>query len=295
MNNQKNNNFMKLEKKIMSEIKSGQIKLRSKYVFWAKKLGLSSALSLSIVLAILFFNLILFYMKATDNLSYLSFGKNGFLAFLESFPYLLVIVFLFFLLITGYLITKTDWSYKRPFKYIALTLLIIVLLVGGALASTNFSQRIEEQAFANRGTGLFFKPFLKRGMGVRNSGLTGEIDEVGEDYLIINTPRGKQYLDLSYIKVEPNLSKFKKGQWVIAIGERKDDIFVIKEIRLTENNECPMIKRGLHVYPDQSLDFLRLQKNHFSQPNERIKKCLYDCIETDGFNQLCFEKCRLVK
>jgi len=289
MNNQRNNDSMKLEEKIMSGIKSGQIKLRSKYIFLSKKLGLSGALSLSVILAIFFFNLILFYMKTTDNFIYLTFGKNGFLAFLESFPYLLVIVFLLFLLFTGYLITKTDWSYKKPFKYIMLMLIMIVLLVGGVLASTSFSQRIEKQAFANRGTGLFLKPFLKRGMGLRDSGLVGEIDEIDENYLIINTPRGKQYLDLSHLLSQQISLEFEKREWIIAIGERKDNIFLTKEIRLIKNKECPMIRRGIYIYPKEK------PMNHFFQPNEKVKKCLHDCIEVNGFNQFCFEKCRPMK
>jgi len=247
----RSNNPMRLEKRVMSEIKSGKIKLRSKYIFWAKKLGLNSALSLSIVLAILFFNLVLFYMKSTDNLGYLSFGKNGLLAFLESFPYSLVIAFALFLLVAGYLITKTDWSYKKQFKYIALTLVIIVLFAGSILASTNFSQNIEKQAFINKGAGLFFKPFLKRGMDLRNSGLVGEIDEIGESYLIIDTPKGKQYLDLSQLKHKLVLFEPKEGQSIIAIGERKDDIFIAYKIRLTGKNECPMIKRGIHIFKNE--------------------------------------------
>ena len=47
-----------LENKIMSKIKSGKIKLRSRYVFAAQKLGLGGALVLTILLAILFFSLV---------------------------------------------------------------------------------------------------------------------------------------------------------------------------------------------------------------------------------------------
>jgi len=246
-----NDNPVGLEKKIMSEIKSGRIKLRSKYIFWGKKLGLNSALSLSVILAILFFNLVLFYMKSTDSLGYLSFGKNGLLAFLESFPYSLVIVFVLCLLVAGYLITKTDWSYKKQFKYIALTLIIIVLLGGSILASTNFSYNIEKQAFINRGAGLFFKPFLKRGIGLRSNGLVGKIDEIGESYLIVSTLGGKQYLDLNQLKHKFISSEFEEGQLVIAVGTRKDDIFVVAKIRLIQKNECPMIRRGIHIFKNE--------------------------------------------
>jgi hypothetical protein len=91
----------KLENSIMGKIKSGQVKLKSKYIFWAEKLGLGTAFALTVILSILFFNLILFYLKETDNLKYLSFGKFGIFAFLESFPYLLVVVFIVLIVLAG--------------------------------------------------------------------------------------------------------------------------------------------------------------------------------------------------
>ena len=43
-----------LEDKVMSEIKSGRVKLRSKYIFLAEKLGVGSVLVFTILLAVLF-------------------------------------------------------------------------------------------------------------------------------------------------------------------------------------------------------------------------------------------------
>ena len=80
----------KIEEKVMAEIKSGKVKLRSRYVFLAEKLGIGSAFIFSVFLAVLFFTLVLFYLQASDNLGYLSFGSRGMFAFLETFPYLLV-------------------------------------------------------------------------------------------------------------------------------------------------------------------------------------------------------------
>jgi len=57
-----------LEKNVMDKIKTGRVKLRSRYVFLAEKLGLGSALALSFMLAALFFSLFLSYLKASDNL-----------------------------------------------------------------------------------------------------------------------------------------------------------------------------------------------------------------------------------
>ena len=75
-------------------------------------MGLGSALLLSALIAVFFINLVLFYAKSTDNLEYLSFGFQGALAFLESFPYLWMLLGILFIFIACYLIKKYDISYK---------------------------------------------------------------------------------------------------------------------------------------------------------------------------------------
>ncbi|MBU3999766.1 hypothetical protein KKG29_01125, partial [Patescibacteria group bacterium] len=203
----------------MSEIKSGKVKLRSKYIFLAEKLGLESAFILSVLSAILFFNLFFFYLKTTDNLEYLSFGSAGICAFLESFPYLLVITFALFLFLAGYLMAKTDFSYKKPFGYFAAGLIIFVTVMGGMLAYTDISEKIEEQAFGNRAPGIFFRPFIKRGIESRDMGATGKISEIGDNYLVIETPFGAQNVDIR--SLEPLMvEKFEKDQFIMAIGKR---------------------------------------------------------------------------
>ena len=113
----------KIENQIMKKIEKSKIK--SKYFVLTEKIGLGGGLIFSILLSIFFLNLFLFYIKSIDNLEYLSFGKNGILAFLESFPYHWLLIFIIALFIAGYLITKYDISYKKPFIYIAIALILL--------------------------------------------------------------------------------------------------------------------------------------------------------------------------
>ena len=99
-----------LEDKVMESIKGGNVKLRSRYLFLAEKLGLGSALVLTILLAVLFFSLVLFYLQATDNLWYLSFGSRGIYAFLESFPYFLVVALVILILLSDWILKKSGVS-----------------------------------------------------------------------------------------------------------------------------------------------------------------------------------------
>lgn len=285
-----NKNFQKLENKIMSEIKSGKVKLRSKYLFIAEKLGLESAFVLSAVLSILFFNLFLFYLKATDNLEYLSFGTSGIAAFLESFPYLLVISFIFFLFLAGYLMTKTDFSYKKPFKYFAISLIVIIMITGSVLAYTDVSEKIEQQAFSENLSGTILKPFLNCGIGLHKNGLSGKIFEVSDDYIIIEIPSGLQKVDVYNLRSEEK-SGLDKNEFIIAIGERKDNVFIASQIRIVDQDSMPMIRRGINrsVHYNQINPYSK--RNRFLIQDEDMKKCMNECLKLSEYRRKCFDSC----
>lgn len=293
-----NNNFKKFENKVMSEIKSGRVKLRSKYIFLAEKFGLNSALILSTVLAILFFSLVLFYIRATDNLEYLSFGKDGILAFLESFPYLLVVSFILLLLITGYLITKTEWSHKKPFKYFVIGLITLVLIIGSVIAYVGIAEQIEYQIFDNRMPGIFFKPFIGRMMGPHGRGVAGKVYEVNNDYLILETMHGFEKISLFKLSCQKTTCKdqFEVNQFIIAIGKRADNIFVVDKIRITsEDNFSPIIKRRIHrrfdSFFNNHLDGTQSLPPNLLNFDESTNKCVEKCFNETSRPKRCFSKC----
>ncbi len=288
------NSEIKIEDKVMAEIKSGRVKLRSKYIFLAEKVGLGGVLGLSIVLAILFFNLTLFYLKATDNLQYLSFGREGFFVFLESFPYPFIIVFILFLILSGYFITKSDFAYKKPFAYWALGITFFVLISGGVLAFTDVSEKIEEAAYSSRPAGFFLKPFYKAGFKMRERGLAGIIYEKSQEYLIIKTPHGLQRVLLNDLTLDERLS-FKVGQFVMAVGERRGYDFIAHDLKIMKKGELPMTQRGInrrfgpenfntstppHLPPLEDLNF-----------SPEVKKCLEECFVSNRVSDLCFSEC----
>ncbi|MCK5475068.1 MAG: hypothetical protein KAI71_00615 [Candidatus Pacebacteria bacterium] len=287
-----NKNPQKLENKIMSEIKSGKVKLRSKYLFLAEKLGLESAFVLSVILSILFFNLFLFYLKATDNLKYLSFGASGITAFLESFPYLLIIGFIVFLFLAGYLMTKADFSYKKPFKYFAISLIVIIIFAGSTLAYTDVSEKIEQQAFSENLSGTILKPFLNCGIGLRKNGLSGKVFEVSDDYIIIEIPSGLQKVDVQNLESEEKL-KLDKDKFIIAIGERGDDVFIASKIRIVDQDSMPMIRRGINrsAHYDQTNPYLK--RNRFLIQDEDMKKCMNECLDLSERRRKCFDSCNV--
>lgn len=233
-----------IENRVMDKIKSGRIKLRSRYIFLAEKLSIGSVFILSALLAILFFNLALFYLRASDNLAYLSFGSRGFFAFLESFPYLLVAVFVLLIFVAGFLVKKSEWSYKKPFGYVAVGLIALVIIFGSVLALTNIAEQIERGAFGRHTAGKFFRPFFEHGLMEKRRGEAGRVIEVSENYAVIQTPRGLQKIDLGGLEDKPDQLPA-VGSFIMAVGERKDDVFIAYGIRVVNEKDLPMIRRGV--------------------------------------------------
>lgn len=230
------NNQQQLEEKILAEIKSGQLKLRSKYVFLAEKLGLSSAFALSALLASLVFSLSLFYLKASDNLVYLSFGSRGLFAFLESFPYLLVAGLVIFVFLAGFILKKSGVAYQNHFAFLALGLLIVVCLLGVALSLTDINRRIQKRVMDRPMMMGVFRPMGDEGF----RGLAGRVLEVGDDSMAIQTPCRKINLlpegipDFTVMKIQP-------GNFIIAVGERHGNQFAAERIRIVNEREIPFM------------------------------------------------------
>ena len=269
----------KIENKIMDKIKDGRIKLKSKYIFWAEKLGLGTAFTLSVILSILFFNLILFYLKETDNLKYLSFGKFGIFAFLESFPYLLVIAFILLIILAGYLITKSDASYKKPFGQIIIVMISIIMFFGVILTFTNISNQIEN--YSRNMKERILLPFDN----VRERGVSGIIYELYDDYLILQTPQG-----LRTVKFDKDY-KLEVGQFIISVGETKQYDFFAKDIKIIKKEEIPAVGREINF------KFESFNKNGNIPPelllfNENEKECISDCMKSNDKKTDCFKECK---
>ena len=243
-----------LENKIMKEIKGGRAKLKSKYVFLAEKLGLGSGLVLTILLGVLLFSLILYYAKETDNLIYLSFGPNGFLAFMESFPYLFVVFFIIIILLAGFLIKKTDFSYKKSFGVWSVCLIVFIILMGTVLTFTNINKRFDDHMFA--------QPFFEQ-----RNGIAGKVIQINNDILVLNTKKGIEYINIENINVP-----LKENDFIIMIGERRQDSFFAKDVKIIEDpQKMPLVRKKLGPPPN--------------------KECVDNCLKNNSMRN-CMDLCK---
>lgn len=281
MNNKQN---LKLEEAVMAEIKSGRVKLRSRYIFLAEKLGIGSAVTFTVLLAVLFFNLLLFYLKFSDNLRYLSFGSFGLFAFLESFPFGLIVIFILLLFVTGLIIKKSGLLYQKSFGLLAVLLTLGIMCLGVVLTFTSLAEMIERASYRNHPGAMIFKPFFKPTFGNRHNGVAGRVIEIGDNYLIIQTPDFEEKLDIQAIEDMP--ADLDLGAFITAIGERRDDIFKVFKIRTIDPEEMPMIMRGInHQFGE------RTGLPPHLNPDFNLWRCLEGCKHTDLKPEDCATYC----
>ncbi len=219
-----------LEEKVMGKIKEGKIKLRSRYIFLAKKLGLGGGVVLSIILTIIFINLTFFTVKISGNLEFLSLGKIGFLAFLESFPYQWIAVGLIFFLAASALLSRYDISYKKPFKALLGILLVLIFIASTLLAMSGINEKIEDNVM--KGKIPFLQHFYGKRRGMWRNGIIGRITKVQDSTLTIETPNNNQIcIQLTENTHFLNGSDFYIGDSVRAVGEWDNDNFKALGIR----------------------------------------------------------------
>lgn len=225
--------YTDIQDKVMADITSGRVKLRSRFVFLAEKLGLGSAVVLSVFVAVLVCTLALFYLAASDALAYLHFGNSGIYAFLDSFPYGLVVVLIGVILLAGYLLKKTDLIYKYSYAYVALGLLAVIITGGAALAATNVAEKLEAQTFIHS--------FIKSSLERRTYGITGRVLEVAPMNMLVQTPQGLLVVHLEYaFKPLPTLEP---GLFVAVVGKMDPPDFWAKKVRVVSPNEIRLLRR----------------------------------------------------
>ncbi len=128
-----------IKEKIVSQIKKDEIKMKSRWLFVAQKIGLKSGLALTFILLIFLLNAFFYYIKSNNLLMWLHFGPATWQKLLHSLPYDLILIILAFSLFLNYLYKKFDFSYQRSLSLIVVTFFIIIVLGAIILFSTNFN------------------------------------------------------------------------------------------------------------------------------------------------------------
>ena len=133
---------MSLRSKLMNEIKNDKIRMKSRWVFIAQKIGLQSGLALTVVLLVFLINAFFFYIKSNHLLLPLHYGTAWWQELLHSLPYDLILIIIVLLVLLNFIIKKFEFSYKKPFVVIFSAFIIFIIFWATALFIGNFNEML---------------------------------------------------------------------------------------------------------------------------------------------------------
>ncbi len=140
----------------MSQITSGQLDMRARWVYVARKIGLESGLALTLLVLAFLLNIFFFYIKTNNLLLFLHSGTSFWQETLHSLPYDLIMIILVLVLLLNYIVKKFDFSYQKPFAIVFSIFIAFAILLAAALFVSNFNVTVQN----NLNRRLYYLPYF---------------------------------------------------------------------------------------------------------------------------------------
>ncbi|MDB4992129.1 MAG: hypothetical protein JWL75_374 [Parcubacteria group bacterium] len=136
-----------MKERILSQIKKGDIVVRSKQYLYVRMVGTAALAILALGFSILICNFIFFSLFAEHRAPLLGYGPPGYVLFIQFFPWPLLIADIMLLVFLRYLLRTFQFTYRNPLLYFVIGFLVLVGF-GGILVNqtTGFNRRVEFEA-----------------------------------------------------------------------------------------------------------------------------------------------------
>jgi hypothetical protein len=177
MSKSKKSKNLKLKNDLMKKIKTNQIKMKSRYNFLAKKIGLQSGLILSVIILIFLINAFFYYIKTNHLLIPLHYGPSVWQKLLHSLPYDLILIIIGLFVLLNFIIKKFDFSYKKPFIYIVSGFIGFIVIWASLLFSTRFNDLLKAKFQTSDIKAPYIKDFYLNRCGCHNQEQEGNLTE----------------------------------------------------------------------------------------------------------------------
>lgn len=208
--------------KIKQRINRGEIKMRSRLSVWFEKIGIDSGIVLILISLVLIAGLISYWANNNNDLLFAGYGRYGLLSFAQSFPYLLLVLFIFLFILLTLLFRKFDASYKKPFFIILSLIFSFVLLFGWFSSKQNFGKELYQREGRMFGVDM---------INNQNS-VSGTVIQLQDNLVIINTSDTKQIRIIIDSNTHFPYGKPKIGSYIRSVGNWENENFKAIGIRV---------------------------------------------------------------
>ncbi len=158
----KTENQINIKEKVLDQIKSGKVSMRSKAYFLAKLGLLTFVTILTTLVSIFLLSFIIFSSSVDGSIFLVRFGGSGLYNFVLTLPWYLLVVDIFLLLFLDLLLKSFRFGYKSPVLYLFIGTFVVVTIVSTSINLTSFHQRVMNSVGGGK---IPFFPNLYTGVG----------------------------------------------------------------------------------------------------------------------------------
>ncbi len=240
MEKEETNNTQKLKEKILTQIKNGKVKIKSKFSFILKNVLLIVGIIALILLALLILSFVFFNLKVKGLFFLSHIGPHGLKMFLINLPWLLILIVLVILIILELFAKNLAVVYRRPLL-ISFFVLFGLILIGSLILNRTplhpyfFSQ--SKKQMPPPVYGYFYRRIgpPKPPSRFQSFVWRGNIKELTNKGFNLETYFG-EILEIQTSTLRQNLSEpLKIGESVAVIGKKKGTIIEAEKILKTED------------------------------------------------------------
>lgn len=228
-----------LQEKILSAIKSGEVKPKSKWYFYAQSASLAFALIFLGLLVLFVGSLIIFSLKQNGAWYAPGFGFYGVKIFVLSLPWLLIIAVAGLLVLLERLLKHYKFSYKQPMLYSFVGVGLLFVLGTILVSQIHIHEEIFNQTRQNKlmfGKGVYryygmpAKGNVTRGIVLEKNTEGCKISTLSEEILqVLVTPNTRL----------PYAYDFVSGDEIMVLGPRDDQ--TIQAVGIVKLGSMPEI------------------------------------------------------
>ena len=220
--------------KVIKQIKDDDVKMRSKWIFVAEKLGMESGVLLSILIGIIMLSFVLYVVEKNGAFEFTEFGFGGWLVVFDNIPYDLVIIAIVFFIIANYIIRQFDFSYRKHFYLISCGVIFFIMIAGLGLMWSGVSHSMFDKI---SGAKILSKVYENKITNVPSGekAVVGKVVKISPNSLLLQTPQGK-IIEVKFTqKIEhPMDLKYGQGQMVKIFGSKNGEVFRAQIIRVVK-------------------------------------------------------------
>ncbi len=214
-----------ITQEVVQKVNAGQIKMRSRWEFVAKRIGLQSGIALSVAALVVSLSFGLYLVQQYRVSHLLSIGIFGWQRFLNYFPFEMIGLAALMIVGMNYLIRQTDWGYKRSWRFWAVVVIVVALPLALMLNRFQAAHALHQRILNAKALG-FRSYFETRLQDLEKSFVEGTLIALDAETCSIQGDDTRAYtVPRKGLHMKPKGYAPQVGDRVIVIGEWQEQTF----------------------------------------------------------------------